>query len=384
MIFDARTRSELRPKRRNESSFAYLNLSARPEFQCIRDFLEKWVAEFPSQDRADVIGRLRSNEEAQHLGAVFEIMIFAHFRVQGYSLETHPSLPNNSGSYPDFIVSLKEKPLFYLEATLAMKSKLSYSEEARVNELLETINKIESPNFFLSVTMSGSCKTPPPGSEWRKSIAAWLNSIDPDEITTIIKKSGLQDVPSKSFTHEKLNLNIVPISKSPSIRGKPNVRSICGVLGGIKDVTTDKAIRTAVTSKGKKYGTLDLPLIVAVNAIEDIPDIGDFFDGLFGSEQITYTPLPNGDYSQTPGRSPTGAFFGPIGPQYRNVSAVLCAMNLNSWGALNPKFELVHNPWATHPVLTEFVKWPAWLPDWESGTMQKIVCASETKPGETA
>ncbi len=88
-IFEELVRTEARPRRQNESSFEYLNTSARPGICAIRDLLETWF---------DHLELLRSS---------------------GYEVEIHPSMADVATN-PDFLARRYGVSQFYLEATLAM------------------------------------------------------------------------------------------------------------------------------------------------------------------------------------------------------------------------------------------------------------------------
>src|SRR6266853_1390738 len=118
-LFDDFERLDVRPRRQNEGGFTYMNASARPGIDAIRQLLESWFMHLPADAQADIRGRFRSREQAQHESAFFELYWHEVFTRCGYELEIHPVLPDVATN-PDFLALRNRVPQFYLEATLAM------------------------------------------------------------------------------------------------------------------------------------------------------------------------------------------------------------------------------------------------------------------------
>ena len=72
----------------------------------------------------------------------------------GYSVECHPDVPNGL-KHPDFLACSPRGDDFYLEAVLANEaSDEKVAEKARMNVVYDTIDRIESPNFFVGMRLS--------------------------------------------------------------------------------------------------------------------------------------------------------------------------------------------------------------------------------------
>jgi len=54
MLFDETERTETRVKRESESTFSYLNLSARSPMTAARQVLELWFADYPDLGKTDL------------------------------------------------------------------------------------------------------------------------------------------------------------------------------------------------------------------------------------------------------------------------------------------------------------------------------------------
>jgi hypothetical protein len=77
-----------------------------------------WFEHLSADAQADVRGRIRSRDEAQHQSAFFELYWHELLRCSDFEVETHPQVPNVA-SNPDFLAHRDGEPQFYLEATLA-------------------------------------------------------------------------------------------------------------------------------------------------------------------------------------------------------------------------------------------------------------------------
>jgi hypothetical protein len=59
------------------------------------------------------------------------------------------------------------------------------------------------------------------------------------------------------------------IPKSPKTLGTTDARPLGVVMGEAYIITTDADIREAIEQKAKKYGKLALPLVIAVNVVNE-------------------------------------------------------------------------------------------------------------------
>ena len=61
-------------------------------------------------------------------------------------------------------------------------------------------------------------------------------------------------------------LEVTAIRRKPEVNRAENERPIIGQIGNVRWSTTSEALRAAITRKGSRYGELDKPFVVAVNA----------------------------------------------------------------------------------------------------------------------
>jgi len=122
----------------------------------------------------------------------------------------------------------------------------------------------------------------------------------------------------------------------------------------MRELRTHDDIRTAVEGKATKYGALDLPLVVAVNIVDDFCEYDDFWNALFGEEQLVAIRQADGQWQDEWGpRVPNGAWRGRSGPRNTLVSAVVFTHQLSPSNLRTHAVELIHNPWAAHPLPAE-------------------------------
>lgn len=269
-------------------------------------------------------------------------------------ITVHPNLPNGSAAHPDFIIVTPEGESVYLEAVLASEySEADISARKRTAVVLNSIEKIDSPNFFLGINAQGHPERPPASRKLRNELEGWLASLDPDSVAREVSENGFDAIPRMTWSHEDWNIDFEAIPIKPERRGKG--QRVIGSLssGGARWVNACEPIRDAIKAKGNSYGVLQHPLIVAVNVDAISVDRIDEMQGLFGQEEYF---IKMGETSAPPQmrRLPNGAWFGERGPQYTKVSGAWIFDGLNPWNIVSRKNTLYLNPWATNSLPTLF------------------------------
>jgi len=344
-LFDKMTRKDTGPALHAEPMFYYLNRSVRLECKKIRNLLEQWFKRFPSGAQADLRGRFRSKDDRSNLGAFFELYLHELLVKSGFSVEIHPSV-SGKATRPDYRVLKNGEPLFYLEATLAALSDVETSARARENQVYDVLNRMNSPNFFIGLRVRGSPNTPPQGAKIRRFLEYRLARLDPEEIDKQYKEGGFEALPHWDWEHDGWQITFFPILKKPEARGKLGVRPIGFQMQDVCKLTLHVGIRESIRDKASKYGKLDLPYIVAINATSKFrADEIDIGNALFGVEKVTLVFRGGNLIKQIPSRKPNGVWYGSNGPQNRKVSAALIAVNLSPWSIAKVTPILWHNPW---------------------------------------
>lgn len=355
MLFDKIERTYKGIKLYSESDFDYLNRSARKYCERMRSLLEEWLGHYPIDEREELIKRFRSSDDINFKSAFFELYLHELLLRLGFKIEIHPQIAGES-THPEFLASLDTKSKFYLEATLSVGHIEEVAAEKRENIVYDTLDKMDSPNFFIGVKIEGLPKTPPPGAKWRLFLAKELSKLDPDELATRLKEGGLESMPKWTMNHDGWNITFQPIPKSPQARGKKGIRPLGLRFFGFSLSKDHIYIRNAIRDKSTKYGTLNLPYIVAVNILSIFSNDISIKDALFGEEVITAFQKGDGTFNYKPGRKHNGAWWGPRGPQNTRVSGVMTFAYLAQRNIPQVNPILWHNPWAKQPLNPDI--WP--------------------------
>ena len=174
MLFQKKERTYNGPKSYIECDFEYLDRSARTESCKVRQFLNHWIFQLPEHEAKDVMARVKSGNKKNFESATFELILFAIMSQIGCSLLIHPDLGNGSTKHPDFLVTTPEGDEFYLEAVLASEfSAAELAVEKRKNVVLESIERLESPNFFLGINAKGNPDSTPRATALRGKLSGW-------------------------------------------------------------------------------------------------------------------------------------------------------------------------------------------------------------------
>jgi len=174
-------------------------------------------------------------------------------------------------------------------------------------------------------------------------------------------------LPSWRYKHEDWEIDFYPIPKSKEARGKSDIRPIAA--WGPREaqaIRPQDAIRDAVVDKASACGQLDLPYVIAVNALGDYVQgrLGPVTQALFGTEGIGGRTSPDLASSEIePIRFPDGAFRDNSGPTHTRVSAVLASASVFPSNIPRASVWLCHNPWARRPYSSELTRLPQVVPE---------------------
>lgn len=335
--FDDVAREGREPASHLIGHFDYLNASGRPEAAAVRALVDRWLADYPATHQPEIIRRLRSRDDVLHRSSLFELMLHALLLQQGFTIiEIEPVLPN--GKAPDFLVEAPDGKRFYLEATLASgMDNVAAGGDRRMREALQAIDEVRSPDFFLHLHTRGTPTRPMAVGRLRRAVQRFVDGLDYDQ--AIANEEVLV------FQHEEhgAKFTIQPVPKN--LR-RADGRAVGGRMlpGGI--IHPEVAIKSAVEGKAGRYGDIDLPLVIAVNALEEFAKIDDAIDALFGTTSVV---VREGQEPQ-PIRNADGAWRGPAGPVYTRSSAVLFVERLSAWSVGQRSLHLIVNPWARNPI----------------------------------
>ncbi|NQT71825.1 MAG: hypothetical protein HQ553_03520 [Chloroflexi bacterium] len=349
-VFPNTKRTDANPMYNSEPHFVYLNRSPRSEEAIVRNLIEDWISYYPETEKSDIIPRLRSDDDTQFLSAFFELYVFTLLRHLGYEIQTHPDLEMADGKKPDFLVSKACGQESVVEVVwVTDKSEGAMAADKRANIVYDALNKLECLDFFLSVHIQGAPTTPPPGKKLMAQLKQWLPTLDYEKVLKQFETGGFDDVPKLNFSHEGWDITFSPVPKQEEYRGTATVRPLGIYFQEARRVDTKTPIRDAVIKKGGRYGKLDKPYVIALNAEMFHFTDDSVLQSLFGTESWVIPDHRNPILKPYMKRNPDGAWTTPSGPRYTRVSAVLIGRSINPWSVALRDLRLFHNPYAKLP-----------------------------------
>jgi len=317
-LFDDKNRTYLEPATHNENTYDYFDRSARQDVSNVRQVLNEWFENYPLTEKHELKSRFKKTFSS----AFYELFIYTLFSHQGFEITIHPEVPN-SNKRPDFLLK-KDDIEFYIEAKEAKdESSEQQSIKRRTNQIYDSLNTIQSPNFFLRISELTLKTTRQPTTKKIINIVEnELKSIEPDKVTELIQNYGLDGSPHLQIEDSDLKLVISLIPKDPSYRnsgGRPiGTYPFDTYWGG-----AEGSIKNSFAKKAKRYGKLDKPYIICINAIGSrFSGEDDVENAVWGSSALSWSDDPNNPDEKLV-RQKDGLFLSNKGPIFQNISGIL-------------------------------------------------------------
>jgi hypothetical protein len=349
MPFAEKERTDDAPKRASESDFGFLDRCSWRAAQRVRDFIIECIANYPEPERVELIARIRSGDDRAFRSGIFELFLHEYLRRKGFALTPHPQLPGSAATRPDFLVTCPDGIQFYLEAVSASdRDDRNQAGEMRIATTLQHLTDATHANFFVEVASAGYPETQPSGRRLAADVVAWLDTLDADHVVRVLESHEFDHLPAMKWRHEGWVLTVTALPCRPDARGQP--RRLIGMQNfGAHWNDGWTPIRDAVQDKARKYGDLDLPLVVAVNVRSHRLDVIDEMQALFGQEQFVFD---RNDLDAEPRmeRASNGAWMGPAGPRARRCSGAWLFHDVTPYTVSRRKHTLYANPWSHLPL----------------------------------
>ena len=289
-----------------------------------RSLLEGWLKELPPAGQIDLQSRLQSKESENQRGALFELVLHALFMRLDCSLEIHPAT-KGTPTRPDFLVHHGEEQ-FYLEATSVGKRQGPFTRNSNEENVIKMLEKLTSPYFDLAVDMEhgGKLLRTLGEKDVCPKFATLLGSYRHEEVRQLIEQNGTLNSPSESIKIDGWSLTAYLSPRSEDVGNNRRI-TIQDAMAKFTNVVSP--LRESLKDKSKKYGKLDRPFVLAVNASDM------FYNGkendmdiLFGDLQIVYGHQ-NNDTSPKYRRDRNGLWLG----KNNQVDAVLMFQKVDVW-----------------------------------------------------
>lgn len=325
----------------NETTFNFLNRVAGDYWDGVRSTVDQLFAGFCEESRPDVLGRMRSGDDLDFLGAYWELVLFRALQGHGFTVTCHPEVPGTS-KRPDFLAE-SAKCTFYLEAKALGESRVQRSREAKHSAMYAEIEtRVQSTHYYLRIEIDLEGKNQLPHSKLAKWIQRSLDQLDFDEVNAAVSAEGFSAAPELEWCDESSSGWIVTVRPIPKPMPGPD-----GPVVGAKHVEArwldeQSAIREALDEKAHRYGSsLDHPLVVALAIDRVFSDDAAVADALFGSESVRSRL---GSETAVASRALDGLLIGPNGARCKRLSAALIGLGVKPWSIPTASLRLWEHP----------------------------------------
>ena len=341
-IFDDLPREDIEIPSPDETQFAYLNRSGRAEAARVREKVDAWFSAYPDPHRNGLVARFRSKIDHQHRSAFFELFLYHLLLERGCKVIAIEPKLDHTDNTPDFLVESAKQERFYVEAVQASGlSNQDVAAQARLSTALSAIDSTPSPLHFLDLKVTGSPTKPLSTKKLTAGLKSWIAGLPAD-------KSAKQAAPFVWNEHG------AKIRLSAWTRNKPdeNGKAIGVRWFPLVRIDPSQEIRPALKKKASRYGKLDHPYLVALNALSNHHNELAVIDALLGMEYFEISTGPDGKEIVKALRRPDGIWYGPPDgqPQNTRMSAVLAFFRIDAWNLVSKTGFLIPNPWAAKPI----------------------------------
>jgi hypothetical protein len=353
LLFTRKLTAALEYAKAETPDYQFLNKSPRAAVEKVRVLMENWLSHMPTPEVQRIEATFRSSKNQEHWSALFELYCHELLTRSGYQVSMHR--PGNMLRRKDFHV-VRSGVEAEVEATICIDSDPIHAGRALLNRLTDFLDDNSLvPGFRYSLEVEQSLSQLPPLKMIANDIKSWAATFDRTQIRRILEGPDPTKLPFKTFSAGGWTLKITLIPRPTDENDLEESARAIGI-GPVYEsqMHHDTALRNSLKTKANHYKDHRVPFIVAVAAIFDFSmhDEIDVFQSLLGTEQITYDMRT---MTHTSGRGRDGLWIGPKGPRNRNVSAVLIANQLRSWYLPRAALTLYVNPWARHPISSNFL-----------------------------
>jgi hypothetical protein len=356
-LFDDVSRSDPRPARYAEGSFAFLNRVDDPYFAAARRLMEAWFARYPKEHRHGLRAMFRGDDQRETVSAFWELYLHELHRRLGFQITIHPAVPGTA-KRPDFRVDDGEHA-FYIEAVVAAHSDEEVAQRMREAIVLDTINECKNPNFSLTADWECIGRTTPRREEVLGKVEGWLASLDSQAVRESLAPYGWDDPRPSPAPNAVIKFGDWAIRLTAYPRTVRDDDLDHRIIGSppMTEASGDDIKRVLETLKGKasRYGKPDLPYVIAVGLMLDFAEFDDLEQALYGPEGFTIVRRSaDGQPEMVRSRLPDGLW--QRGPAHRGtrVSAVLSLRSPYMYSLTSSEPSIWINPWASKPLDYEY------------------------------
>ncbi|MGW4619539.1 hypothetical protein [Streptomyces sp. NPDC004592] len=321
VVYASQNRTDVSPRRAAESHAQFFGRVAGPFWDQVRDVINEWWSHLPDHVQPGLRSRLLDrNSDANVSSALWELYLHEMLLGSGCTVEIEQRI-GTRGNNPDFLVTRNGEE-FVVEAIWTTQRLSGTGFTPAPPQLLDAIDGVPSPNFFVSYKVDKAGPTTPSQRRLKTGLERWLASLDPDQVIADYERK----VPLPRYTWQEAGwcLTFEAIPRSPGKRDDPTSRTIGIHPVEWLDGESDRVLE-AVKKKGGKYGDLALPFIVAVGYAAPFPEDDDTASALYGTSMVEYAHTSG----PTTGRMSDG--YWTANHAHARVSGVLIVANPAPW-----------------------------------------------------
>lgn len=306
------------PAHENEKTYNYYDRSARNDIGIVRDLLESWFNNLPTDEKHETKERFKKS----FYSVFYELFLYNFFLKLGFEIIIHPII-KNSDKRPDFLIK-KDDLEIYVEAKISEdKSEEQKSFENLKSRFYDKISKIKSDHFIFHIEeLNIKTANQPSTQELISKILKKLATLNHNAELEKAQTENFNNFQKLKYENNEINISItflpVIIDAIGKARRSVGIPPIETFIGG-----AEEAIRDSIRKKSKRYGKLDKPYLICVNALSiKSSSIHDIDSAIWGSLAISFSTNPeNRDEKFI--RNSDGIFYNNGAKRILNVSGVM-------------------------------------------------------------
>lgn len=327
LLFEPYIRTDWEIKRYKESLFEFLERSAWPLCNLMRQFINEKTKDFESD--TEFLSKLRSKSDKQHKAAILELFIYLIFKENNFSIE---KIPTSVVKTPDFKLQIVEHENIFMECSLAANAMEGEIERKKKGAVTEIIENIDNFPFYIGINFLQVSDQ----SISKKELLAHIEKLR-QRCTDFIAYVGFND-PSYHYTGQGWDLEFTFSRKGPDSFN----RTLGGTGKPAKIVDNFKPLYAALNDKiPGKYNIGKAPYIICMGIDDLSANEEEFFLTLYGPNYINAINL---------NFKGNGFFLREGNPLNTNVSAVIFCKSLEEFCLAETTINIWHNPFAANPI----------------------------------
>lgn len=291
---------------------------------------------------------MKSDFEAKFYDTFYELFIYSLFDSLGFNIQIHPDLPHTSRK-PDFLAT-NDSMRIYIEAKISRS--LTREDEAfenMKNSFYDSINKFRFEGYMLGIEEIEFISKKQPST---KRILKFLDSEFRKLEKGNYSKNRLVNI-RITYSDEDILIVFNPIQVEKTNDLEYDKRPI-GIFPFEFVGRGDIEIKKALQVKAKRYGKMDKPFIICLNALgKNVTSRADIDDAIWGSLALQYSEDPNDDSTRWV-RLRDGMFIDAKGVKNTNVTGILITQ-ISPTNIDNTRYYFYINPFANFKIPHEIL-----------------------------